>query len=85
MLRNYSIPEEHAGLMIKTCFDWLISSSEPVAIKMYAMDVLYSISNKEPEIKQELADSIEWRMQEESAGFKSHGQKILRKLYRELK
>jgi hypothetical protein len=42
------------------------------------------MSQTEPDLKQELADSIEWRMQEETPGFRNHGSKLLKKLYREM-
>jgi hypothetical protein len=48
------------------------------------MEVLYRISQVEPDLKKELADSIEWRLHEESAGFKSRGRKLLTKLYSEM-
>jgi hypothetical protein len=51
---------------------------------MFSMEILYRISQQEPEMKKELADSIEWRMQEETPGFRTHGKKLLKQLYREL-
>jgi hypothetical protein len=56
-----------------------------VAVKMFSMEILYRISQEEPGIKKELTDSIEMRMPEELPGFRSHGKKLLKKLYRELK
>jgi hypothetical protein len=69
------------GGMIAICFDWLLSPNEAVAAKIYCMELLYRISQIEPDLKGELADSIEWRMHEETPGFKNRGQKILKKLY----
>jgi hypothetical protein len=48
------------------------------------MEILYTISAMEPDLKKELADSIEWRISEESPGFKSKGSKLLNKLNREI-
>ena len=84
MLVRSPLPKEQLGQLITLCFDWLTSSKEPVAVKMFSMEILYRISQQEPEMKKELADSIEWRMQEETPGFRSHGRKLLKKLYREL-
>jgi hypothetical protein len=84
MLARSPLPEENLGILISTCFDWLTSSKEPVAVKMFSMEILYRVSGKEPEMKKELADSIEWRMQEETPGFRAHGRKLLKQLYREL-
>jgi hypothetical protein len=75
---------DHLGALIKICFEWLLSPNEAVAAKIYCMEVLYRISQIEPDLKKELADSIEWRMNEETAGFKNRGQKMVRKLCYEM-
>ena len=84
MLARSPLPGEQLGLLITLCFDWLTSAQESVAMKMFSMEILYRISQQEPEMKKELADSIEWRMQEETPGFRTHGKKLLKQLYREL-
>jgi len=38
----------------------------------------------EPDISRELIDSIEWRFQERSSGARCRGEKILRRLYKDL-
>lgn len=81
MLNRAPLPvESDLGLMISLCFDWLVSPHESVAVKVYCMDILYRISLLEPDIRKELSDSIEWRMEEESPGFRSHAKKILKKI-----
>ena len=62
----------------------LSSASESVAVKVYSMEILYQVSQSEPDLKKELADSIEWRLDEENAGFRNKGSKILKKLSREI-
>ncbi|MCX6248748.1 MAG: hypothetical protein NTW10_13570 [Bacteroidetes bacterium] len=84
MLARSRFPADQLGLLITLCFDWLISSSESVAVKMYSMEVLYKISQQEPEMKKELVDSIELRMHEETPGFRAHGKKLLKQLYKEI-
>jgi len=84
MLIHGPLPKEKLGLLISVCFDWLTSGKESVAVKMFSMEILYRISQQEPDMKQELADSIEWRMQEETPGFRSHGKKLLKLLNSEL-
>jgi hypothetical protein len=85
MLSRYPMPENHTGELMSLCFDWLISARESVAVKVYAMDILYTISQTEPDLKKELADSIEWRIGEETPGFRTHGLMILKKLRKEMK
>jgi hypothetical protein len=85
MIARSPLPEgEQLGILITTCFDWLLSPVIAVAPKVHCMDILYRISELEPDLKKELADSIEWRISEETPGFRSHGNKVLTRLRREL-
>mgnify|MGYP001218871141 CR=1 FL=1 len=70
--------------LINTCFDWLQSPKEAIAVKVHCMEILYRISRQEPELQKELAASIEWRLEEESAGFRNRGRKLLRRLYKDI-
>jgi len=85
MIRRSALSESCAGELMNTCFEWLLSPAEAVGAKVYCMDILYDLSEREPDLKKELRDSIEWRMEEESAGFKAHGKKVLAKLSRDLR
>ncbi|MGE5425063.1 MAG: hypothetical protein ACM3N9_06845, partial [Syntrophothermus sp.] len=85
MLMRSPLPIQNLGLLMNTCFDWLTSPDEAVASKVYAMEILYRMSQAEPDLKKELADSIEWRMNEETAGFRSKGRKILQKINKDLR
>jgi hypothetical protein len=84
MLARSPLPQEHLGTLMNLCFDWLISAREAVAAKVYCMEILYRMAQDEPDLRKELADSLEWRMQEESAGFRNHAGKLLKTLYREM-
>jgi len=84
MLARSAISIDRLGELMNLCFEWLTSPKEAVATKIYCMEILYQISVKEPDLKKELADSIEWRMQEESPGFRNRASKLLTKLYREM-
>ena len=84
MLSRSPLPQKYFGELMNICFDWLISPKESVAVKIYAMEILYRMSGMEPELKKELADSIEWRITEGTPGFKSRGKKTLNKLYKEM-
>jgi hypothetical protein len=85
MLSRSVLPSNRLGKLISLCFDWLTSPKESVAVKVFCMEILYRVSQNEPDIRQELIDSIEWRMSEESPGFRTRGLKILSKLARELR
>jgi uncharacterized membrane protein len=85
ILARSPLPDEHLGTLINLCFDWLTSAREAVAAKIFCMEILYRIAQTEPDLRKELADSIEWRMQEETPGFRNKGAKLLKKIYKEMK
>ena len=80
MWQFMDVPEEYIGEVADICFDLLMSMKEAVAIKVFAMTVLANIVQKIPELKNELRLLIEDQMPYGSAGFKSRGRKILKRL-----
>ena len=84
MLARSPLPQKYLGELMNLCFDWLVSPKESVAVKIYAMEILYRMSQVEPELKKELADSIEWRIAEGTPGFKNRGLKTLKQLNKEM-
>lgn len=80
MLQNIEIPKNLYGNITDLCFRFLSSSNEPVAIKVFAMTVLYNITQHEPDLKNELKILIEDQMDYESPAFTSRGGKILKRL-----
>ncbi len=53
------IPKNVSGEFINCCFDYLISSSTAVAVKVHAMQILFNFAQQEPDLKNELALVIE--------------------------
>ena len=78
------IPESLWGETLEKCFEYMESNSEPIAVRVFAMTVAYQISQNVPEIKHELKELIEEMMVYGSAGIKSRGGKLLKKLEKEL-
>ncbi|MEQ8685520.1 MAG: hypothetical protein RIE86_09510 [Imperialibacter sp.] len=74
------VPEEHWDKTVQYCFELLQSKKEPIAVKVFGMTVLANLCQKLPELKNELRIIIEDQMPYGSAGFKSRGSKILKKL-----
>ncbi|MFT6964095.1 MAG: hypothetical protein ACJAWV_003835 [Flammeovirgaceae bacterium] len=74
------IPEESEGEMADLCFEFLGSKTEPIAVKVFAMTVLYKITLKFPELQNELKILIEDQMPYGSKGFQSRGKKVLKLL-----
>jgi hypothetical protein len=75
---NPKFSEELTGHALDICFEFLISTKEPVAIKVHAMQVTFNICKQEPELLNELKMVIEDQMDFSTAGFKSRGKKILK-------
>ena len=51
---NPKFSEELTGHALDICFEFLISTKEPVAIKVHAMQVTFNICKQEPELLNEL-------------------------------
>lgn len=78
LLQDIPIPEELQGQVINICMKLLADPKEPVANRVFSMTVVYNISKKWPDLQNELYLLIESQMENESAGFKSRGRKILK-------
>ena len=83
ILSRYPLPkEELLGPLIVSCFEWLLSPAEPPAVKVFCMEILLKAAVQEPGLRHELAESLLWRLDEESAGFKSRAGRVLQTLSR---
>ena len=80
ILSQIDLPEDLMGTVATLCFDFIIDPKEAVAVKIYSMEVLYNLTLKEPGLKEELVLVIEENMAYGSAGIRSRGNKILKKL-----
>ncbi len=80
ILQFVDIPEDLLGITADICFRLLNDGKEPIAVKVFAMTVIFNIVKKYPELNEELKISIEEQMPFASAGFKSRGNKILKAL-----
>jgi len=80
LLSRLPLPASGLGSLMNICFDWLLAPGHPAAVKVYCMEILFRISLQEPAMKKELADCIEFRLNEETPGFKNRGMKILKKI-----
>ena len=72
------------GELMNIAFTWLQDSAESVAVKMYCIQVLYRLSASEPDILQELYDTIEFQMADGTPGFRSIGSKIMQQVDRDM-
>lgn len=82
MIERNNIPERLKGQLMDTCFKFLESSTEPVAVKMFSLKILSKIAEEEPLICRELIDIIEIQMEEATPGLKNIGMKVIKKLHK---
>lgn len=82
LISLHDIPEEKMGILLNFSMDIFTSASEPVAVRVHAMQILYNIAQKEPDFSGELIELIENEIEfHGSAGISSRGKKLLKKLY----
>ena len=80
IISGIKIPEEHLGELADICFGFLESRKETIAVRAHSMEILSQVCEHEPELGNELKLLIEEFMPHESAGFKSRGKRIIKKL-----
>ena len=77
------IDEDDAGRLIDLAFRLAADHQSAVAIRVFAIQIVYNYTISYPELKDELAGIIEHTLAEGTTpGFRSRGTKILRKLGR---
>ena len=80
ILCRYQIPEELLGRLVDISFQ-LLSPNEDVAVRANVMQLLYNISQLEPDLKGELASVLETLLEEGGTpGIVSKASKLLKKL-----
>lgn len=86
VLQFTKIEEDWMGSLYDNCFEFLGNPKEEIAVRAFAMVVLYNISNTFPELKPELKAMVESVLDEPqvSPGIRSKANHTLKKLYAEL-
>lgn len=86
LISLHPIPEEHCSFLLDYCIQCFTSTGEPIAVRVFAMQVLYNISEIEPELKPELLSTIQHEIElHTSAGIKSRGGKLAKQLHLDIK
>jgi hypothetical protein len=77
------LPKDRMAELLNFSIDTFTSSTEPIAVRAHAMQLLYNIAQKEPDLAPELIELIQQEMEYHgSAGIKARGKKIIQKLVR---
>lgn len=74
------LSKRHQGILTDHCFSALNSTTSPVAVKAYSMEILYKLALIYPELANELSATINMLQGEGSAGIIARGRIILKKL-----
>ena len=80
ILQDIDIPRPLAGKVATVCFDLLAAHNEPIAVKVFSMTVLANLAQDEPDMKNEIRILVEREMINGSAGVRSRGAKVLKRL-----
>ena len=80
------IPPKYYSFLLDYCIKSFTSASEPVSVKVYSMQILFNISEKESGFKPELLALIGHELElHPSAGVKSRGKMISKKLEKQIR
>ena len=86
LISLHPIPEDKMAILLNYCIEVFTSASEPVAVRVHAMQILFNISIKEPDFAGELTELIEHEIEfHGSAGIASRGKRLLKKLVPQIK
>jgi len=71
---------KYHGILADFCFKSLKSGFSAIAVRAYAMEILFKLTAIYPELKNELLATINILQGDESAGIIARGKQIARKL-----
>jgi hypothetical protein len=80
LLQDIKISKSLQGKVVDICFQYLSNPKEAIAVRVFSMTVLANIAQENPELKNEIIPIIEDQLPFGSAGFRSRGMKVLKKL-----
>ncbi len=77
-----SIDDQYFGFLFDYCIRIFTSAKEAIAVRVHAMQILYNISEYEPDLKPEVLEIIEHELKYHStAGIRARGGKLAKKLH----
>ncbi len=78
LLQDIRIPKKYQGQIMNTCFNYVASPSEAVAVKAFSLTVLTNLTKQYPEIIPELILIIEDQLPNQTAAFKTRAKFFLK-------
>lgn len=79
-LQETGVPETLQGKAVNICMKLITDARQPVAVRVFAMNVTYSISRGRPELQRELRLVIETISESGSAGLQARCRNILKEM-----
>lgn len=85
LISLHDVPEFHHGFLVDYCLNALTSATEPPAVRVHAMQILFNISEKVPDLKPELLAVIQHELEYHATpGIRSRGGKLAKKLHQQI-
>jgi len=81
-MSRQKIPEDYEGELYDLSIAWIASPLKAVAIRIYCMEIASGIAMPYPELRDEVRMVIEAQMTWGSAGYKSRGNRVIKRLKR---
>lgn len=79
LLQFVDVPRTYQGKVIEHCYN-LMSPTEPIAVRVFAMTVLANLAKQHTDLKKELKLVIEDHLPFATAAYRSRSKKILKQL-----
>ena len=77
-LVGQTIPKKLQGKLIDSCFEFILSPKEAVALKVHSIQVIADLSKIYPELKVELKAAIEDQLPKSSSAFSARARSIFK-------
>lgn len=80
------VDKQYFGFLFDYCINIFTSAKEAIAVRVHAMQILFNISEQEPDLKPEVLQIIEHEIEYHStAGIRSRGHKLAKKLHTQIR
>jgi hypothetical protein len=84
ILMDAAIPRKLQGRVVKQCYGYLTDTSEPIAIRVFAMGTIARIAETEPDLWNELLRTIEHYLPYSTPAVRAHARKVYKRAGRHL-
>ncbi len=80
VLASQVIPQPLQAKLIDICFEFILSPSEAVAVKVHAMQIIANLAKQYPPLKGELKSVINQQLPKSTAAFSARAKRILKEM-----